>query len=353
MAEPKLICGMNYIPYNELKVKSTRILKAKYPVFDAHGHLGKLVLGDNYDTLYDIDEVVDIFRSFGIKKVINLDGFWGEELDKMLHKTEKYNDNFVVTFGTVDVSRLDEPGFEDYVYKTLSQSKAKGIKGVKVWKNISLVLRDKNNKKIPFDDERIDCIFKAAGELGLIVLAHVADPIAFFKPIDMYNERYDELHVRPDWSFYGDEYFEFWQLMAMQEKVFEQNPRTLFIVAHGGSCSEDLGYVGRCLDKYPNMYVDFAERISELGRQPYTSKKFFSQYSDRIVFGTDVNPFNVDYEANFRFLETYDEYFDYSNKPKPPHGNWKIYGIGLDDDILKKIYYENIEKLLTQGGLGK
>jgi len=144
----------------------------------------------------------------------------------MLKKTEKYNDDFVVTFGSVDVSRLDEPAFEKEVYRTLKESKEKGIKGIKLWKNISLYMRDKKGKKIPFDDPRLDCIFKAAGELGLIVLAHVADPIAFFKPIDMYNERYDELHVRPDWSFYGEEFFEFNELMIMQENVLKNNPNT-------------------------------------------------------------------------------------------------------------------------------
>ncbi|HBN84877.1 MAG TPA: amidohydrolase [Clostridiales bacterium] len=348
MSDPNLICGMNYIPHTTLRAPSTRIEKAKFPVFEAHAHLGKLVIGDNYDTLYDLDNTVDTLKSFGIKRMINLDGFWGDELDRMLAKTQKYNDDFIVTFGTVDVSRLDDPDFESYVYRTLKESKAKGIKGVKVWKNISLYLKDKNGKKIPFDDPRIDCIFKAAGELRLIVLAHVADPIAFFDPIDMYNERYDELHIRPDWSFYGEEFFEFNQLMIMQENVLKNNPDTTFIVAHGGSCSEDLGYVGRCLDKYPNMFIDFAERVSEVGRQPYSSRKFFNKYQDRIVFGTDMNPFNIDYEANFRCLETFDEYFDYSNKPKAPHGNWKIYGIGLEDGALEKIYYKNIEKLLNK-----
>jgi predicted TIM-barrel fold metal-dependent hydrolase len=348
MSDPKLICGMNYIPYTELRVPSTRIAKAKFPVFESHAHLGKLVIGDNYDTLYDMDTLVETLKTFGIYKVINLDGFWGKELDRMLKKTEKYNDDFVVTFGSVDVSRLDEPAFEKEVYRTLKESKEKGIKGIKLWKNISLYMRDKKGKKIPFDDPRLDCIFKAAGELGLIVLAHVADPIAFFKPIDMYNERYDELHVRPDWSFYGEEFFEFNELMIMQENVLKNNPNTTFIIAHGGSCSEDLGYVGRCLDKYPNMYIDFAERVSEIGRQPYTSRKFFMKYQDRIVFGTDMNPFNIDYEANFRCLETFDEYFDYSNKPKAPHGNWKIYGIGLDDDVLEKVYCKNMERLLKE-----
>ncbi len=345
MEERKCVCGMNYIPSTELVVKKTIIKKPLFEVIDIHGHFGSLILGDDYENLYETAQIVDILKSYNIRHIINLDGFWGEKLDRVLKKTHPFND-YIITFGGVDISRLDEPDFGRYVRETLEESKKKGIRGIKVWKNVSLVMKDKHGRKIPIDDDRLKVIWETAAKLDLIILIHIADPIAFFKPIDKYNERYDELHERPDWSFYRDEYFGFWQLMEMQERLLENNPDTTFIVAHGGSCSENLEYVGKCLDRFSNMYIDFAERISEFGRQPYTSRKFFIKYQDRILFGTDFNPLNIDYEANFRFLETWDEYFDYSCKPKPPHGNWKIYGIGLDDNVLKKIYHLNAEKIL-------
>jgi predicted TIM-barrel fold metal-dependent hydrolase len=347
MGRVECIRGMNYIPDTELVVEKNIIKKPRFEVVDVHGHFGKLVLGDDYENLYDMDETVQILKGYRIKRIANMDGFWGDELDRMLEKTHPYNDDFVITFGGVDISMLDDPGFDSMVEKTLKQSVRKGIKGIKIWKNASLEMKDSRGRKIPIDDDRLRIIWETAAKLGLVVLIHIADPIGFFKPIDGNNERYDELNERPEWSFHGDEYFGFWELMEMQENLLENNPDTTFIVAHGGSCSENLKYVGKCLDRYPNMYIDIAERISEFGRQPYTSRKVFNKYQDRILFGTDFNPQNIDYEANFRFLETFDEYFDYSCKPKPPHGNWKIYGIGLDDEVLKKVYHENAEKVLN------
>lgn len=337
--------GLNYIQDTELIVKKSVIKKPRFEVIDIHGHFGSLIFGEDYKDLYDTKKVVEILKKYNIKNIVNLDGFWGEKLDDMLEKTAPFND-YIILFGGVDISRLDEPDFDKYVKETLQKSKEKGIKGIKVWKNVSLKMKDKNNKKIPIDDERLKIIWETASKLDLIILIHNADPIGFFKPMDKFNERYDELCEKPEWNFYGEEFFDFWEIMKMQENLLFNNPDTTFIVAHGGSCSENLDYVGKCLDKYKNMYIDFAERISELGRQPYTAREFFIKYQDRILFGTDFNPLNIDYEANFRFFETYDEYFDYSNKPTPPHGNWKIYGIGLDDEVLKKVYHLNAENLL-------
>lgn len=282
---------------------------------------------------------------YGVKHIVNLDGWWGNELDRMLNKIHPYED-FVVTFGSIDVSRLDESGFESYVRNTLKESKEKGIKGLKFWKNISLILKDSKGKHIPIDDSRLKVIWETAAELQLPVLIHIADPIAFFRPVDRFNERYEELCENPDWSFCSPDLYSFEELMEMQENLLRENPNTDFIVAHFGSSSENLGFVGSCLDKYPNMYIDFAARIPELGRQPYTSRKFFNKYQDRILFGTDFTPLGSDYPTIYRFLETFDEYFDYSKEPIPPQGRWKIYGIGLEDEVLEKVYYKNALKLL-------
>ena len=336
----------DYTPKSELVVEEHIITTPKFPVIDVHTHFGALVLGDQYDKLYDTKEIVEKYKGLGVEKVVNLDGSYGPELDRMLKKIHPYED-YILTFGSVDVSRIDDQGFESYVRKTLLESISKGIKGLKFWKNISLVLRDKNGKYIRVDDLRLKVIWETAAEFKLPILIHIADPVAFFKPINNFNERYEELQIHPDWSYYKPGLFSFEELMEMQENLISSNPDTTFIIAHVGSYSENLKFVMECLEKYPNMYVDIAERISELGRQPYSSRKFFIKFQDRILFGTDATAINHRYPINYRFLETWDEYFDYSYEPFYPQGRWKIYGIGLEDDVLKKVYYENAKKLLN------
>lgn len=337
-----------YVPESELKTEKHLISRPAFPVFDFHAHFGELLLGENYAEKYDTAEVVEKLRNFGVAHIVNLDGFSGKKLDKMLKKTEPFHD-FIFTFGNVDLSRLDDPDFESYVGRTLRESKEKGIRGLKFWKNISLVLKDKAGKHIPVDDDRLDVIWQTAAELNLPVLIHIADPVAFFKPVTKKNERYEELSAHPDWSFCSPELFRFEELMRMQENLLSKNPNTTFVIAHVGSHAEDLGKVSEQLDRHSNMYLDIAERIAELGRQPYTAKKFFRKYSDRILFGTDSTPlFCENYGIYYRFLETEDEYFDYSVLPTPPQGRWKIYGIGLDRTILQKIYTKNAEKLLLK-----
>jgi predicted TIM-barrel fold metal-dependent hydrolase len=185
---------------------------------------------------------------------------------------------------------------------------------------------------------------------------HVGDPVAFFRPTDRFNERYEELNNHPDWSFHGRDFPSMEKLMAARDRVFARHPRTQFIAFHVGNFSENLNHVSDSLDRFPNMTVDIAARIGELGRQPRAARAFFEKYQDRILFGTDATPnghqfpqqFFCDelYEIYYRFLETDDEYFDYAPAKIPPQGRWKISGIHLADSILKKVYHENAARLL-------
>jgi predicted TIM-barrel fold metal-dependent hydrolase len=187
------------------------------------------------------------------------------------------------------------------------------------------------------------------------IAIHTSDPEAFFLPIDRFNERYEELHAHPDWSFHGKDFPSNRELQEARRNVMRRHPRTQFVCLHTAD-SEDLPYVAECLDAHRNMHVDIAARIGELGRQPRASRKFFDKYQDRVVFGTDASPNNASvpqqlfgdalYEIYFRFLETEDEYFDYAPAPKPPQGRWRIYGVGLPSPILKKVYHDNAARLL-------
>jgi len=334
-----------YMPESELVLEEHYVSKPKFNVIDVHTHFGLIAYEDGYVDKYNTAKEVEKLKEFGVKKVVNLDGMWGVELDKMLEKTKPCED-FFITFGTVDITRLDDKDFETYVRKTLHESKEKGIRGLKFLKDVSLVIKDSKGKYIPIDDQRLKVIWDTASELNLPVLIHIGDPVAFFKPINNLNERYDELQARPEWSFYKPGLFTFEELLNMQENLLKSNSGTTFIIAHGGSYTENLSYVGKCLDQYPNMNIDIAARISEFGRQPYTARKFFSQYQDRILFGTDGGAFNTGYPICYRFLETQDEYFSYSKSPIPKQGRWRIYGVCLEDEVLEKIYYKNAERII-------
>lgn len=335
----------DYMPRSELVVERVRVARPRFPVIDAHMHFGPLTNGPGFDKKYDTKAEVEKLRELGIEKVVTHEVSWGEELDRVFRKLEPCLDFFVV-FGSVDVSRLDDPDFEKFVRKTLLEQKSKGVRGLKMWKNISLGLKDKNGRHIPIDDERLKPVWETAAELDLPILIHVADPVAFFRSVDEHNERYENLIRHPDWSFCSSEFFTFQELMEQQETLIAENPKTTFVVAHGGSYSENLGQVGEWLERYPNMHIDIAARLAEFGRQPYTSRKFFVQFQDRILFGTDYGPGYYDRTLYYEFLETWNEYFDYSHASIPSQGRWKIYGIGLEDEVLEKVYNKNARRIL-------
>ncbi len=335
-------------PVNMLRVEEHYTPRAKFPVIDMHTHWGPILLGKDYASKYNTPDVVENLKKYNIAMTFNLDLLWDESLDMMRKKLEGYED-FVLTCPSVDYSRMDDPDFPDYVDRYYKMYKESGIKAIKLWKNMTLMLKDKNGKYVRLDDERYDPLFACAGKYDLPLIIHIGDPHALFTPVDGGNEYYFIMKDHPEWSFTGDEYFTFDQHMEMQENVIARHPETTFVVAHIGSCGENLSIVDAMMEKYPNMYIDIAARLSEVGRQPYTARKFFLKYPDRIMFGTDFEA-NQDpevfYPPYFRFLETYDEYFDYMGEPRnKDYGTWKIYGIGLPDDILKKIYNENARRI--------
>lgn len=228
----------------------------------------------------------------------------------------------------------------------LTEARKAGASGLKIFKQFGLTYKNPDGSLIEIDDPRWEPIWEACGELGMPVIIHTADPAAFFLPVDATNERYEELSRHPDWSFYGDQFPSRLELLAARNRVIARHPDTIFIGAHMANNPEDLAAVDEWLGLYPNLYVEFASRISELGRQPYTARKFFLKHSDRILYGTD-GPWPAERIGLYwRFLETYDEYFPYSEKGFPPQGLWQIYGIGLPDEVLRAVYYENALRIL-------
>jgi predicted TIM-barrel fold metal-dependent hydrolase len=265
----------------------------------------------------------------------------------------------LVYFTTPDFRDV-APGFGQRMAQDLSRKVEAGARGLKIFKELGLRHQDAEGKLIAVDDPRLDPLWARAGELGVPVLIHTADPVAFFRPLDEHNERREELALHPDWHFYGPQFPSHAALMAQLNHVIEQHPGTTFIGAHVGSNAEDLAYVSAGLDRFPNYYVDTCARVGEIGRHPAEeARAFFLRYPDRILFGTDIvlgwhSPpalsdddiahYQRMYEQHWRFFETNDRELEYPSYPV--QGNWKVDAIGLPADVLEKLYFHNAQRLI-------
>jgi predicted TIM-barrel fold metal-dependent hydrolase len=290
-----------------------------------------------------------------IKTMVDLTGGYGEGVRDAIHKLQDAHPERFIVFTEPAWDKASDPGYSRMQAELIEGAHRSGAKGLKVLKTLGFFLRENGTHKlIAIDDPRFDEMWEAAGALNMPVAIHSSDPEAFFLPIDRFNERWEELHAHPDWSFHGRDFPSNLAIQEARRRVMRRHPRTQFVCLHVAD-AENLKYVAECLDEHPNMHVDIAARIAELGRQPRTARKFFDRYQDRIVFGTDASSdpntpqqhFGDElYEIYYRFLETEDEYFDYTPASKPAQGRWCIYGVGLPEPILRKVYWENAARLI-------
>jgi predicted TIM-barrel fold metal-dependent hydrolase len=334
----------NFRPRAKLVTKNTLVNKPRFPAIDAHNHLAE-PFGGGWDNK-PVSELLAQLDEAGVTHYVDLDGGWGEEI---LHKHLDYfkntaPDRFSI-FGGVDWNQWQEKGnaFPEWAAKRLRAQKERGADGLKIWKPFGLHVKDHHDKLVDIDDERLVPIWETAGELNLPVMIHVADPVAFFDPIDEINERWEELGAHPDWAFTSPPFPSFMHILNGLKSLVTRHLSTIFIGAHVGCYGENLGWVGEMLDACPNYFIDISARLGELGRQPYTARKFFIQYQDRILFGSDMGPDLDAYRLCWRFLETDDEYFNYNTGEIPQQGRWYVNGLFLPDDVLEKIYQKNAE----------
>jgi predicted TIM-barrel fold metal-dependent hydrolase len=340
----------DFRPQSRLVTHTTHVEKPRFAAIDAHNHLGA-DFGGGWDQK-PLSELVDLLDEAGIVKYVDLDGGWGEEIlnAHLDHFKQPAPERFQV-FGGVDWAQWPERGaaFPEWAANRLQAQKERGAQGLKIWKGLGLTVRDPHGELVDVDDPRLVPIWETAGELGLPVMIHVADPVAFFDPLDATNERWEEIGAHPDWAFTSPPFPPFLHIMAGLANLVVRHPRTTFIGAHVGCYAENLGWVGALLDRCPNFYVDISARVGELGRQPYTARRFFLQYADRILFGSDMGPAPEAYRIIYRFLETEDEYFNYNTGPVPQQGRWHVYGLHLPDDVLEKVYFRNAARILNPG----
>lgn len=353
---------VDYRPKSMLHVPVTSVPRAAFPVIDMHTHLAVPGAGGRQSSrAMPAADLLSVMDAKNLRTMVNLTGGTGERLAATVAGLDRAHPGRFLTFTEPSWAEAQRPDYANWQADELARAKEAGAMGVKVLKTLGLFLRDKDasgkdGALVRVDDPRFDPMWEAAGALGLPVAIHVGDPEAFFLPTDQYNERYEELANHPDWSFHGRDFPAFKEIMEARARVFARHPKTTFVALHVGHWAENLAAVGEMLDQYPNVHIEIGARIGELGRQPRTSRRFFDKYQDRIMFGTDAIPNGKEtpqqifgeklYEIYYRFLETEDEYFDYAPADVPPQGRWCIYGLGLPEGILKKVYQANALRVL-------
>jgi predicted TIM-barrel fold metal-dependent hydrolase len=337
-------------PRRMLRVEEHRDPPVRFPTIDAHNHLG------GGWASRDADELAAALNDAGFEGLVDLDGGWGDQLRLEIERWQVPLPGRIAVFAGLDYGAWSrEAAFGEFEAGRLRSSVAAGARGLKVWKTLGLHARDRRGRLVAVDDERLDPLWATAAELGIPVTIHVADPIAFFEPLDAFSERLEELLEHPDWHVWPTRpadlpdapgFPRFDELIDALESVLVRHPGTVFIGAHVGCAAEDLRRVSAMLERCSNYHVDIAARIAELGRQPYSARAFIVRWADRVLFGTDAPPDPGVAAIHRRFLETFDESFDYDTDGPPSQGRWQIHGLGLPDDVLRVVYAGNARRLI-------
>jgi predicted TIM-barrel fold metal-dependent hydrolase len=348
----------DYRPRSALRLPGHELLRPRLPVVDAHNHLGAEFGGEWSER--SAAELLATLDEAGVEALVDLDGGFGAALSRAVDRWQARAPERLSVFAGLNYAGWPtDAGFGETEAVRLRDSAARGARGLKVWKLLGLRARDPSGRLVTVDDERLDPLWSTAAELDLPVVIHIADPIAFFEPLDGANERFEELSEHPDWHFWPTRpadrpdapgFPTFDELLGGFDRLLGRHPRTTFVGAHVGCAAEDLGLVSRMLDAHPNLSVDIAARIGELGRQPYTARSFFVRHAARILFGTDAAADPAVYRLHYRFLETWDESFDYGIGDIPGQGRWQIHGLGLPDDVLRAVYRDNARRVLRLPG---
>jgi predicted TIM-barrel fold metal-dependent hydrolase len=325
----------DYKPKSTLVVPEHPVPRAKFPVVDLHGHPPALT---NPQT---IQTVLDAMNNLNIQVMVQANGVSGDRLKTQLDAIQAsgHGDRFVV-FTSVNWGSIG-PGFGARAAAQLEADIKAGAKGLgEIGKGLGMSVRNPDRTRLKLDDPELDPVWDMAGKLGIPVFIHTGEPQAFFEPLDYHNERWLELALYPDRRHQEGVRFE--ELMAERDRMFKKHPKTTFVAAHMGWHANDLARLGRMFDEMPNLYTEVGAILYDLGRQPRFAREFFIKYQDRIMFGKDS--FQPDeYPYYWRVFETADEYFDYY---RDYHAFWKLYGLDLPDEVLKKLYYRNALKIV-------
>jgi len=329
-----------YNPKSTLVVPGDPVTRAKYPFIDIHSHQFRMADQDLSTLIADMDKM-----NMGI--MINLSGGSGDRLKRSIENVREHYPNRFGVFANVSFDGVGSEGWAQNAARQLEEDVQHGAVGLKIYKSLGLRNKDTDGKRLAIDDPRLGPVWDKCGELGIPVIIHAADPKSFWDPMDADNERWLEIKTRPGRKRSDTDPAPWQQIIDEQHNMFRNHPKTTFINAHFGWYANDLARLGALIEELPNMYVEIAAVIAELGRQPRFAQAFFIEYQDKILFGKDSwKP--EEFPTYFRVLETDDEYFPYHKKY---HAFWAMYGLDLPDEVLKKVYYKNALKIVP--GLDK
>ena len=327
----------DYTPRSTLVVDAHPVPRAKFPVIDVHSHHRPGF------SMSQWDELVGEMDALNLQVLVNLSGGSGTSILRGVDSIARSSHpKRMVFFANLDFRDGVEPGFGERAAEQLERDVTAGAVGLKFFKNFGIDVRDRNGARVPVDDPELDPVFETAGRLGIPVLMHVGEPMSFYDPVDQYNERWLELTLLPGRRLPADRHPSFDTMVAERDRRFARHPETRFIAAHMGWHANDLGRLAELLDRLPNVYAETAAILYELGRQPWTAREFFVAYQDRILFGKDRFA-SDEFPYYWRTFETRDEYFDYYRRY---HAFWKLYGMDLPDEVLRKVYYLNALDLI-------
>jgi predicted TIM-barrel fold metal-dependent hydrolase len=325
---------VDYRPKSTVVATEHLVPKAKFPAIDIHNHTR--IGAEN------VEQMIKEMDELNLRVVVNLTAGSGAQLKDSADfiRNSKYKDRFRV-FANVRWNGAGTPEWRDREVAGLKQALKDGAIGLKILKDLGLTATKADGSRLKIDDPDLDPIWQVCAEANVPVLIHTADPEQFFAPIDMHNERWLELGIFPNRAYPQDKFPAFETLMTERDNMFRRNPKTRYIAAHFGWHGNDLARAAKMLDTMPNVYLEVGAVLYEFGRQPRASREFFTKYQDRILFGKDAWE-KTEFPYYFRVFETNDEYFDYY---RDYHAFWKLYGMGLPDAILKKLYYRNALKV--------
>jgi uncharacterized protein len=332
-----------YKPKSTLVVPQHPVPRAKFAVIDIHSHQSTPIAAGEFD------RVVKGMDENNLQILVNLSGSSGDRLRQGLDaiRSSAHRDRMVL-FANVNFREAVGPGFGAKAARQLEADVKAGAMGLKVFKDLGMFDRKADGSRLRVDDPELDPIWETCARLNVPVLIHVAEPQAFFDPLDFANERWLELALYPDRRHQQGVRFE--ELMTERNDMIKKHSKTKYILAHFGWHANDLARAGKLLDENPNVYYDVAAVLYDFGRQPRAAHDFFVKYQDRILFGKDSYQPD-EYPYYWRVFETNDEYFDYY---RDYHAFWKLYGLGLPDQVLRKLYAQNARKIvpgLSRAGL--
>ncbi|MEP6800809.1 MAG: amidohydrolase family protein [Acidobacteriota bacterium] len=326
-----------YEPKSTLVVPEHRVPRARFPFIDVHNHQETGARADQ------VDRIVRDMDALGMRVMVNLSGGSGDALAAGVANWSGRHPGRFVTFANLDFSGVEDAGWGDRAAARLERDvRQGGARGLKIFKNFGLTVKDRAGQRVAVDDPRLDAVFEKCADLKIPVLIHTGEPRSFFEPQDAHNERWLELKQFPQRARPPERFPTFEQVMGEQHRLFARHPRTTFIDAHLGWMGGDLAALGQLLDRLPNVTTEIGAVLAELGRQPRFAREWFLRYQDRVMMGKDTWAPD-EYPVYFRVLETADEYFDYYRKR---HAFWKMYGLDLPDDVLKKLYYKNALRVI-------